>query len=228
MKELKVDKKSYLDLVVYVLGFAAIILTPYAARLISPFFDWVGYGALIVFFDELFTSIFWVVEIVILAIIFKKCFKKNIIYNSEVKGHELPAKRITIITCIVILCIIGISAQIEFQVKPFYDLGEKFNGYELLVNCGVFIQNIIKCMWITIMIKAMQGFFEGIMGKGKLFVPFAGLIMLLTLGVYDVIIGANNLPVTYLALYAVYGMIYLLTERHTIKSYLLIMFICLF
>lgn len=212
----------------YILGLMAIIFTPFVARLISPFFEWVAYGSLTAFFDELFTSIFWIIEMIVLGIVYKKYFNKNIFYNAEVKGDELSAKRIAIITGLVVGCILVISAQIRFQVKPFYDLGEKFNGYELLVNCGVFIQNIVKCMWITLMLKAMQEFFENVMGKGKLFIPVAGLVMLLTLGIYDIVIKANNLPLTYLILYVVYGMIYLLTDRHTIKTYLLIMFIYLF
>ena len=228
MKETKTDKNIYLNLIVFIVGILAIMLTPFAARLVSPLFDWVGYGALIVFFDELFTSIFWFIEIAILTIVYRKKFKKNIISNPETKGQELPFKRVFIITGIVIVCILIISAQIGFQVKPFYDLGEKFNGYELLVNCGVFLVNIIKCMWITIMIKAVQNVFEEIVGRGKLFIPFAGLILLLTLGIYDIITSAYNLPVTYLILYVVYGLIYLLTDRHMIKTYLLVMFICLF
>lgn len=233
MKELKtkkqnLDKNIYLNLMVFVIGIVAILFTPFVARIFSPLFNWVGYGSLLVFWDEVFTSVFWFAEIAILKIIYKKKFDKNIISNPETKGQELPIKRVFIITGIVIVCILIISAQIGFQVKPFYDLGKKFNGYELLVNCGVFLVNIIKCMWITIMLKAVQDVFEEIIGKGKMFIPFAGLILLLTLGIYDVITSAYNLLETYLILYAVYGLIYLLTDRHMIKTYLLIMFICLF
>ena len=233
MKELKTSKKNldkniYLNLMVFVIGIVAIMFTPFVARIFSPLFNWVGYGALLVFWDEVFTSIFWFAEIAILKIIYKKKINKNIISNPETKGQELPIKRVFIITGIVIACILVISSQIEFQVKPFYDLGKKFNGYELLVNCGVFLVNIIKCMWITIMLKAVQEVFEEIVGKGKIFIPFAGLILLLTLGIYDIITHAYNLPETYLVLYAVYGLLYLLTDRHMVKTYLLIMFICLF
>ncbi|MBQ3546459.1 MAG: hypothetical protein IJA34_15960 [Lachnospiraceae bacterium] len=233
MKELKtrkqnLDKNIYLNLMVFAIGIVAILFTPFIARIFSPLFNWVGYGSLLVFWDEVFTSVFWFAEIAILKILYKKRFDKNIISNPETKGQELPIKRVFIITGIVIACILIISVQIGFQVKPFYDLGKKFNGYELLVNCGVFLVNIIKCMWITIMLKAVQDVFEEIIGKGKMFIPFAGLILLLTLGIYDVITGAYNLPETYLVLYAVYGLIYLLTDRHMIKTYLLIMFICLF
>lgn len=221
-------KDKYLNLVLYIVCFLAIILTPYGARLISPVFDWVGYGALEGFFDELFTCILWLVEIVIIAVIYKKKFGIKILYNDEVKGQELPIKRILILSGIVVACILVISAQIRFQVKPFYDLGEKFNGYELLNNVGIFLRNIVKCIWIVIMLKAAQSFVEHFFAGEKSKYAYAGLIMMLTVGIYDIVMGMNNLAVTYLFLYLIYGMIYLLTDRNTIKTYLLIVLIYLF
>lgn len=221
-------KDKYLNLVLYIVCFLAIILTPYGARLISPVFDWVGYGALEGFFDELFTCILWLVEIVIIAVIYKKKFGIKILYNDEVKGQELPIKRILILSGIVVACILVISAQIRFQVKPFYDLGEKFNGYELLNNVGIFLRNIVKCIWIVIMLKAAQSFVEQFFAGVKSKYAYAGLIMMLTVGIYDIVMGMNNLAVTYLFLYLIYGMIYLLTDRNTIKTYLLIVLIYLF
>lgn len=219
---------KYLNLVLYVICFLAIILTPYGARLISPLFDWVGYGALENFFNELFTSIIWLIEIVIIAIIYTKKFKIKILSNNDVKGQELPIKRILILSGIVAACILVISAQIRFQVKPFYDLGEKFNGYELLSNVGIFLRNIVKCIWIVIMLKAAEDFIEQMIGRGKSNYPLAGIVMMLTVGIYDIVMGMNNLAVTYLFLYLIYGMIYILTDRNTIKSYLLIVLIYLF
>lgn len=219
---------KYLDLIVYVIGFVLIIITPFFARLISPLFDWAGYGAMRKFFNELFTSIIWFVEILILAIVYKKKFKQNIVMNPEVKGEELPYKRMAVITAIVVVCILVISAQIGFQVKPFYDLGEKFNGYDLINNVGIFVRNVIKCMWIVIMAKAMQSFCEQLIGSKNSKIPFAGIVLMLTVGIYDIITGVNNLAVTYLLLYAVYGWLYLLTNKNMIKTYLLVVFIFLF
>lgn len=221
-------KKKYYDASVYIMAFLFMVLSPFVARLISPLFDYVGYGAMRIFFDELFTSLIWLVEIVIMAVIYQKRMKYNILSNPDTKGQELPMKRIVLIGCVVAACILLISAQIGFQVKPFYDLGEKFNGYELSNNLGIFIRNIVKCIWIVIMTKAAQGFVEECANKGKMLFPVAGVILMATLGVYDLITGMNNLSVTYFLLYVVYGEIYLLTERSMSKSYLLILFIFLF
>lgn len=219
---------KYLNLILYVTGFLAIILTPAGARLISPLLDWVGYGAMEGFFDELFTSIIWVVEIIIIALFCKKKFNRNILINSETKGMELPVRRILIISGIIVACILIISAQIGFQVKPFYDLGEKFNGYELLNNVGIFLRNIVKCVWIVVMMRAAQDFIEQISGRGNSRLPYAGLVMLMTVGLYDIVMGINNLAVTYLFLYLIYGWIYILTDRSMIKTYLLVVLIYLF
>lgn len=78
------------------------------------------------------------------------------------------------------------------------------------------------------MIKAMQSFFEQLGVKKADKMPYAGIILMLTVGVYDLIIGANNLAVTYLFLYVIYGWLYLLTDRSMMKTYLLVMFIFLF
>ena len=51
---------------------------------------------------------------------------------------------------------------------------------------------------------------------------------MLTLGVYDLIAGNNNLGITYFVHNVVYGWIYLLADRSILKSKLLIMFIYLF
>lgn len=225
---MKTKNDKYLNLALYLISFLAIILTPFAAGLISPLFDWAGYGALRGFFDELFTSILWIVEILLIAIIYKVKFDSKIWYNDKGKGQILPVKRVLIISGIVVACILIISAQIGFQVKPFYDLGEKFNGYQLMTNVGIFLRNTVKCIWIVIMIKAVQDFLEQILGTGRFQYVYAGLVMVLTVGIYDIVMGMNNLAITYLFLYLIYGIIYLLTDRHTIKSFLLILLIYLF
>ena len=224
----KFMKNKYCDVSVYVMALLFIILSPIAAKFISPFFDYVGYGAMKPFFNELFTGIIWIVEIVIMAVFYAKKLNHNIISNPETKGQELPMKRIIFIGMVVAACILIISAQIRFQVKPFYDLGEKFNGYELMNNVGIFIRNIVKCIWIVIMIKAAQNLVETITKKDKIIYPVAGMVLMLTLGIYDLIMGMNNLAVTYFFLYLVYGWIYLLTERSMSKSYMLILFIFMF
>ena len=221
-------KIPYHDLIVFVLGVTLIAVTPFAARLIAPLFDWACYGALRGFFEELFLAALWLTEIVLIAVFCYKKWGETILANPQAKGKELPVKRIAVISLVTALCILVISAQIRFQVKPFYDLGEKFNGYEMLERLGGFLKNIIKCVWIVILIKAAQHFIEQCFVKADKRIPYAGFLMVMTVGVYDLIVGANTLALTYLFLYVVYGWLYLLTDRSMSKTYLLVMFIYLF
>lgn len=228
MEKSEAKNIRYYNLVVYIIAFVAVICTHFLARPIVPYTDFVGYGAMSPFFEILFTCILWVIEMFIIAYVYKKKFGVSLLSNKETKGQELPVKRIIIIAAVVVVCILTISAQIGFQVKLFYDLGEKFNGYELTNNAGIFLRNFIKSVWIVIMIKLAQEFVEDISGKGRCIYPFGGIVVMLTLGIYDIVAGMNNLTWTYFALYLIYGWIYILTDRSMIKSYLLIMFIYLF
>lgn len=222
------NKNKYLSAGIYIYAMLAIILTPFLARLISPTFDYVAYGAMRGFFRELLTGVLWVFEIAVLFVVSWRVFHVNIIKNKAASNEELPIKRVIFISIIIMVCILVISAQIGFQVKPFYDLGEKFTGYELMNNLGKFIRNFAKCMWITIMLRFAQEFCEQVLNKEKSKLIFGGIILMLTLGVYDIIMGMNNLPVTYLFLNLVFGWIYLLTERNMSKAYLLILFVFFF
>lgn len=221
-------KISHQDLILFAAGIVLIVVTPFVARLIAPLFDWACYGALRQFFEEIFTAALWVVEIVLLAVFYYKKWDQRILSNPEVKGKELPVKRIVVISFVTALCILVISAQIRFQVKPFYDLGEKFNGYELLGHVGIYVKNIIKCVWIVILLKAGQHLIEQCFVKADYRIPYAGFLLVMTVGVYDMIVGANTLALTYLFLYAIYGWLYLLTDRSMSKTYLLVMFLYLF
>ncbi len=216
------------DVASYLLGIILVVLAPVAGGIIAPFLDFAGYGAMRPFFKELFTSIIWVVIVIIAQIIYLKKLSYNLFCEKGYKSGELPIKRILFIGGIVALCIIIISAQIGFQVKPFYDLGEKFNGYDLFNNLGIFLRNAVKCVLVVIMLKAATNIIESFNIKNENYIPYAGIVLALTVGIYDLIMGLNNLSITYFFLYVVYGWIYLLTEKAPVKSYLIILFLFLF
>lgn len=219
--------KSY-DIAIYVISMIFIVFSGMIAKMISPFFDFAGYGAMRAFFDELFTSLIWLVGIIAMFIVFLKKYKYNILSDKDTRGEMLPLKRIIFIGVIVSACVLIISAQIGFQVKPFYDLGEKFDGYDMFNNLGIFMRNAVKCIWIVIMIKASHNLVETVLKKEKFKYPVCGIVLMLTVGIYDLIMGVNNLPVTYFLLYIVYGWLYLLVEKNSMKAFLLILFVLFF
>lgn len=213
---------------IYILAFMLIIITPFIAGIISPVFDYISYGQMRTYFTGLITSIMWTLELVIITIFCKKKWNIMILLNPKTKGKELSNKQMIILTVISIVSILFISWQIGFQVKPFYDLGNKISGYEVMGNVGQLFKNSIKCGWMVLMIRCAQKFCEEILGKGKRFIPYGGAVLMLTVGIYDLCMGLTTLPITYFLLNLVFGYIYLLTDRSVIKTYLFVLLIYFF
>ncbi len=228
--ELTEEKKmSSLSLaVIYCIAFGCIIVTPIIAEQLAPMFDYIDYGALRHLFMEIITCVLWALEIVIIAIICKKHWNVSVLMNPKTHGKELPAKNMIILAILSIVSILIISAQIGFEVKPFHDMGVKITGYELIGNIGMLFRNAIKCGFMVLMIRCAQKFTEQIIGKGRSRFIWGGLILFLTVGIYELLIGANTLPLTYLLLNLLFGWIYLLTDRSISKTYLFVLLIYFF
>ncbi len=218
----------------YVGSLFCIILSTFVAKWIAPSLDFIGYSLMRPFFQEIITCILWLCEIAIFHYIYKKVFRYSIFKSPTEKGYELEAKRLFVITVIVSAVIVLIGAQIRFQVKPLYDLGEKSMGYEIYYHLGNWGKNAIKSIWIVMMLKAAHDFGDELFCRVKMnenvrkLFPWVGILMVCTLGIADIFMGEYNLPLTYVCLYIVYDELYLLTERHMIKTILLVMFLILF
>lgn len=225
-EEKKMDCKDLA--IIYVIAFVCIIITPIFAKLIAPMFDYVNYGAMRHLFTEIITCIFYTLEIVGIAFICKKQWKINVLMNPKTHGKELPTKNMIILAFLAIASILIISAQIGFEVKPFYDMGVKITGYELMGNIGMLFRNAIKCAFVVLLIRCAQKFVELLIGKGKSNFIWGGAILFLTVGIYDILTGMNTLPYTYLLLNLLFGWIYLLTQRSISKTYLFVVLIYFF
>jgi len=211
---------------IYILSIAFILFTQYPAKLFSYLFSDLGYGAMRPMFQELFTALFWAVEIYILKVIISKKTDKDIfVTKSEAKG-PLPLQKLFILTSIVIACVIIISAQIGWQVKLFYDVGSNTTGYGLMKSGGEIAKNAVKCLWFVFLISIGQSLFENFSQKTN--VPAGGILLILTLGAIDLAYGVSPIKVTYVLLYGVYGIIYLLTGKNVLKTYFYTWFIFVF
>ncbi|MBQ8229186.1 MAG: hypothetical protein IJZ32_00655 [Clostridia bacterium] len=241
------------NLLRYVLYFLLVAVTPLLAKPTATLFDWVSYGQLRVFFTELFTAIFWLLEFAALILIENAIRKKLSPQTEESTAEEqeeqspkqkkakrvkeqvppLAMWRVGALTAIAAVCILVISAQIRFEVKPFYDIGEKVTGYELLDKIGAIVRNVVKCVWITLLLKAAYAMSEELLpflkAQDK---PWLGWLlagaMLMLFGVYDVLVWKNPFAVTYLLFYATFTAVYYFAEKRDVKTYLLILFIYIF
>ena len=288
------DKNKYVENVMdiaknlarYALFFLAVVLTPLIAEPIAKLFDWCvldwsSPGQLRGFFTDLFTAIFWIIELV--AIILVEYFAKRSIdkkigatglpvlqgeegqvapLTTEVEAEAavadatapettkkgkflrwvnswwkpkpmLPMQNVGILLLITVACILLISVQINFQVKPFYDLGDKTTYSEIINMGGFLVMNLIKCIWIVKMIESALGIWQALMEYNNAarvrFVKWIGAgAMVLLFGVYDVLASANPFMWTYLLFYIAFTAIYYFQQRSGVKTLLLIFFIYIF
>lgn len=263
------------NIIRYLVYFLAVILTPLLFRTSSWIvraFDWVGYSQMRPFFKELFTLIFWIVEMIAFYFIEKKHYpkaerssafalseamkkaaeKQEINENGQgrVEMNEiasetgrrkktplLPLKTVVTLTVIVAACILVLSAQIDFWVKPFYDIGENVQGYVLFNRIAVIARNVVKCVWIVWILAASREIACEICALGKneaekrglFFGAYMGLFFIFAL--YDVLTAGMTLSigVTYFVLfYPCFVLVDALTKHNTVKSYILIVLIYIF
>ncbi len=168
--------------------------------------------------------------------------KKKKKFQIKMLQHPLPMKNVGILTLIVVACIALMTAIIGFKVKLFYDLGEDIAGHDLYIAISVIARNAVKCFWILGILCAgrdmVDELFRSANFKGKELVGWliVGALTLL-FGVYDIFTFVIEMPmakrdvlmlVAYLLFYVAFTVIYCLTERHKVKSFLLILFIYLF
>ena len=213
----------------YFIYFLLVAVTPFLAKPVALLFDWVAYGQLFVFLTELLTAIFWSLEFVVLIVVENRLKKQP-----KPAGKEpLALWRVGTLTAIAAVCVLIISAQIRFEVKPFYDIGEKVTGYELLDKIGAIVRNVVKCVWITLLIKAAYAAAEELspylktQDKPWIAWLIAGAALML-FGVYDVFVWKNPFKLTYLLFYAAFTAVYYFAEKRDVKTYLLILFIYIF
>ena len=149
---------------VYAFSFLAVAFTPFLGRWVALLFRNLAYGQMNGFFREVTTSLLWAIELIVLGVLLAKRKKKREpeVVSADAKepvpecknDSLLPVKNVLIIGAITIVCILIISVQIGFKVKPFYDIGEKVTGYQLLDRLGIIIRNAVKCVWIFLILTS--------------------------------------------------------------------------
>ncbi len=159
--------------------------------------------------------------------------KKKKVKKERKPAHVLPLLNVGILTAIVIACILVISPQIEWEVKPFYDMGEKITGYELLEKIGFLARNCMMCLWIVFCLQACdtiatEAFAKHTEQSRKWLVPLLTGAMCLLFGLFDVLSTSNAYAWTYLLFYLVFTAVYYVAQKHNVKTALLILFIYVF
>jgi hypothetical protein len=250
-------KKSRGWILKYILIVVAVIAAPLIGKGIAPLFDhvaltWGGKAELRGLFAELTTTLIWLVGMIVVFLVEKK--RKSTqetaepIVLEEVAVTEakqfpkkkkkektpiLPLQNVGAIFLIVVTCLVLVTLQIGFNVKPFYDLGEKMTFSDLVNKIGELCQNFVRAAMIVTALHCAYRFFEILFEnageKYREWMLWLGTgFFVLCIGIIDVLISGHALAWTYLFFYAAFTAIFYFTKKHFIKSYLLILFIYIF
>lgn len=221
IKENKKNKEFFLNLVAFFLICACYIVTPYFAKIFERFYPTIGYGGMEVGYYELSVALLYILEIVVCTKVFKMKFAFDLFKENEKSKQVLNARTMIILEAIVFASILIISYQIDFQIKPIYDMGIKITGYLLIKILFDWLRIAVKCLMMVMLIHLGQNAIESLVPPKKIQIPYGGIILMLTLGLFDFVVLNAPLRVTYLILNLVFGIIYLLTKRNIKKTYFL-------
>ncbi len=213
-----------------ILAFASFLCIIFAnvALLFKPLYTKVYYGQA----DPIFYYGISSVVLIILYIIFKTVVVKKTNVSYDKNNDMLPIRNVMTIYLSSIVIILIISAIIGWNVKPFYDLGENFTGFQLIIHAVKLIYFSILLLFVVLMIENFQYGLEGIFKfKNPIlnsYFPVGGIATMLTYGIYQIVMDLSTLTVIYFILISIYGIVYLLAERSFSKTYLTSLLIFLF
>ena len=230
-----------------------ITVTPFFAKMTSPWFIQISYNQLTPFFVNIVLTLLWLMEIGLIVgterLIKRKAAKKaaaNATEEPQDKQEKkakkekkpvsvLPLKNVLIITGIILLCLTVVGLQIGFEVKPFYDMAYRVtSAYAYLNNLGPIIMALAKCLWIILILKAALGMGEAVfsvMNAKKLqtfLIWGVATLLLFVFGLYDIFSTENKYALTYVLFYLLFPLLYALAKKSDGKYYLIILFIYIF
>lgn len=216
-------KKSLFQIGLYMLVVTALFLLCELINLLAPLFSQIHKGDL----NQLIVVVIKIVlyTTILISAIYYSTKKMKLPLNND--KTELSLKRLILIYVIAILAVVVISATLGFKVKLAVDMGENITGPILVTNILTFILRIIRMGLICLIIKHAQLFLETIINKPwatKL--PLGGLISMVLMGIpilfFD---GINGLNILLLFYHVLYGELYLLTNKHYTKTFVVCFFI---
>ncbi len=215
-----------------IFGFVLLLslLTKNIVKVFEPLYSKIYYGQI----NDLFNNVLSLIYLIIIFIVFIKVFHKitNLKFRKEEDKKELSSIRIVVLIVMTLIPILIVGGCLGWELKIIYDLGEKFNMSKLLNVVSNYVISIIKMLFVTYAIVSFNNFFEKCFEfenkKISTFVPFAGVLIMLTFGLVELILGVNQLNVLYFVFSLYYGVVYLVTDKSTSKTMLITTLIYLF
>lgn len=215
-------KKQYLNYLYITIALFILLISKDIVRIFEPLYSSIYYGLLTGVFSNILSFLYVLIGTIIIIYKFKIKFNEN---------YKLPLKNIFILYSLTLIPIIIMSATLGWEVKLFYDVGENVSGSSIYTYLSYQVFNIIKIFVATLILNFSHTFFENCITfnneKIQKCFPFGGLVLFITFGILELILGIHYYPITYLLLNVYFGFIYLFSNKSFSKSYFLILLIYL-
>lgn len=159
----------------------------------------------------------------------KYFIKKGVCFFDNVR--DLSILKVLVLYVLTIVPIVIVSWLCNWELKILADLGESFDNFALYSHLIGLCYSIAKCIGMVYVIFGFQTFFESTVtfGKGNVdkYIPFGGIALFMTFGIFELIYGVNELSIIYLVFNFYFGVIFLLTEKSKYKTSFLVSIIYL-
>lgn len=192
------------------------------SKLFIPIFDDIYYGNLVKMFVSLTNFLIWIIEFIILFFVCKK-LNINLFMKTEEQKRELPLKRVIILFILAILPMFIVSAYLHFELKIIYLLGIRVTSTGLACNACEILSWTMKILFMILFIHCIHKAFSlNFKFKYKLlneYFPIGGILCLLVFGLLDFFLFPVALNWFYLIATIWYGIIYLVSNKKFMITY---------
>lgn len=218
-------KKEYLKYLYATLALFFLLLTKNVVVIFEFLYGIANYGLFNEVFKNALSCAYVIIGIILILFIFKPKFYKE----NEMKN--LPIKRIFILYALTLTPIVLISWKLGWELKVLYDFGKNLTGGAMYAQIAYLAYTVPKMLAVTLIIHFSHIFLENsIVLKNdnmKKYIPFGGIILLFTFGLFELIFNYHELSLVYFFFSIYFGIIYLLTDKSIVKSYFLILILYL-
>ena len=189
------------------------------ADLFIPIFDDIYYGNLVKMFVAVTSAIIWGVEVGLIVFACKK-LTIDVFTSKDKKGKEMQTWQVIVLFVLTILPMIIISACINWKVKIVYALGERVTMIGLLCNVCEVLAYAVRMVLMVMFISSIQKGFEMIF-KTKYIIPYGAILAFLTFGLIDFFVLGMDLRMFYLVVSLLYGIIYIVSGKRFLPTWIL-------
>lgn len=220
-----VMKKYALSSAEYILALVLLVFTPLWVSPLRGFFSALQYGSYVDVFSDLTVCLLWFIQIKLLV---KWSIKNGTISAVEEPDSKelLPAKRVVLIGLAIVVCILLVSFETGFEVKPFYDIAHRTESRTIVNRLGILARELTVSYWILFILRLADSVGKDVAETRKhskvcYWAVYMGLLAVFA--IFDVFTIPGVTYLSYILFYLFFGLVYHMVNKSLHKTFWLIL-----